>query len=338
MNTGIISALGFFFKSLFMPLAFYLFYMYFTDYKSGKRLMTALIIAGIFPLFFTFLQRFFGFVWFHRASRGLMRSVGLYHDIVTPRIFFILTLLGVLIYWHYFLKKEDKIKKILLVIFSSFLLFSLFILYSKAIIITMMLWILMFSFLRKKIFVLPATLLLLLVINFLSNNRILLETHQVFSREITYIQGELEREQVLSGRGMIWSGYISDWFELPVMRKFIGAGVSHTAFHNDYIRLLFSGGILLLISYVILTAFLFSRVFYEYYKKGKFIHFVALLGIVYFFVESIGTVPGLYPSIQTVIWGIAGLSLNQKLEWVENYKSDDKKISFSTQKNMHIMS
>jgi len=322
INSGIVTALDFFFKSLFMPAVLYLFFVYFDSHKDGKLLTTVLIISGLFPISFIFLQIFTGHIWVFRESRGLTRVVGLYHDSVSTRIFLIQILIGIFIYWHYFLKKEDKIKKLVLSSLFFLVIFGLYHTYSKAIIVTLILWLLMIMFLRRKVYILPVALIFVLLVNTFSNRQFYSDIDSVFSSEIDYVSGELATDRVLSGRGMLWRIYFSDWEELPVIRKVIGDGVSHAGFHNEYLRILFSGGILLMSFFIVMVSILSINVIYNYQKSREFIHFAALLCIVYFFVESLGTVPGLYPNIQTFVWGIVGLSLSQKLQWNENDKTE----------------
>lgn len=318
INSGFMTALDFFLKSLFMPLSFYLFYNYFSDYKSGKTLIMAIMLSGLFPLFFTLFQKFSGHVWFYRDTRGLMRSVGLYHDAVITRFFFMQILVGLFIYWHYFLKKKHKNERVVLTFLFVVSCLGLYFLYSKTIIVTAILWVLLFSFMRRKIYVLAFALVLVFIINIVTGNLIYSEMNQVFLREKDFIRGELDSDQVLSGRGRLWKRYLSNWPELPFTHKVIGSGIHTRIFHNDYFRALFSGGILLLSSYIILAITLFWNVICDFIKNGRFISFVAILCGVYLFVESLGQVAGLYPDLQTVIWGVVGLSLNSRFEWTSD--------------------
>jgi O-antigen ligase len=107
--------------------------------------------------------------------------------------------------------------------------------------------------------------------------------------------------------------YARQWHGYPLIDKIIGAGRSSTYYHNDFLRVLYSGGILLLIFYGAFILFFAIKVFYAFTREGKIIHFVSLLGIAYYLAESLGQVPGFYPIIQPVTWGLIGLSLNQSL-------------------------
>jgi len=315
VNSGIIIALEFFSKSLFIPLAVYLFYTYFIGKKDVKLLISVIILSAMFPLFFTLIQKITGHVWVERQTRGLVRNVGLYHDIVTPRIIIICMLIGLFIYWQYFLNKDDRLKRLVIIFVGCISLYGLFIMYSKAIILTLILWVLMYALLRKKIYILPAAFILILSVNYFTHNRIYNDVYQLFSKEVNFARGEIEGDRVLAGRGMLWRLYFDDWKELPITQKLIGNGVSHTGFHNDFLRILFSGGILLLTVYILLLATIFLHVFFNYFQNYEFIHFAVMLGIVYYMIESLGQLPGMYPDIQTYVWGMAGISLNQNFYW-----------------------
>jgi hypothetical protein len=313
MNSGIVTALDFFAKSLFMPLAFYWFSTYFNDQKDLKMVITVFILSGLFPVFFTLLQKITGHVWVYQGSRGLVRNVGLYHDIVTARIFLIQSVLGIAIYWHNFLRKGEAIKRLALALFFCGSILGLYFLYSKAITVVLVLWILVYVFLRRKIIVLPLALALLLLVNAVTGNRVYTEVNQLFSRETEYARGEVETKYVLSGRGGVWQMYIERWPDLPLIRKFIGDGVSHGYFHNDFLRVLFSGGILLVVGNFALFFCLILRLIREYRRKREFIQFAAILAVIYYFVEAIGQLPGFYPDVQPITWGLVALAINPNL-------------------------
>jgi hypothetical protein len=327
MNSNILTALDFFTKSLYMPLAFYCLSTYFNDQKDMKYLVTVFILSGLFPVIFTMLQKITGHVWVYHVSRGLVRNVGLYHDIVTARMFLIQAVLGIALYWHYFLKKNETIKKLTLAFLFSLSIFGLYFLYSKAITAVLVLWTLIYALLRRKIYILPLALAIVFLANAATDNRVFIEVNQVFSRETEYMRGELETQYVLSGRGGIWEMYLQRWSELPLIRKFIGDGVSHGFFHNDFLRILFSGGILLVIGYYAIAIGLVSRLIREYRGKKGFIQFAAILAVVYFFVESIGQLPGFYPDIQPITWGLVALAISPNLFLNAHYSKSHQRQS-----------
>lgn len=315
MNSGIVDCVDFLIKSLFMPIAFYLFSKYFTEFKSGKLLVTGLILSGLFPLFFILSQKFIGNVGIFRQTRGLTRYVGLYHDAATLDVYLIQALIGVMLFWHYFLNNSEKIKKSALVVLFCLLLAGSYFLYTKTIFLTFALWLLTYLFLKRRVHVFVAALVLIFFVNTISGQKIFSEINQVFSKEVEYAEGNLNPEAFLSGRGGIWKNAMNVWQKLPVVEKFLGAGSMYAYVHNDFIRMLLSGGVLLLSFSVFLFAVLVSAVFRDFRKKKFFLHLAAVLSIVFYFIVSLGRVPGLYPNMQILTWGFVGLSLNMKADW-----------------------
>ena len=315
MNSGIVNSLDFFINSLFMPIAFYLFSKYFTEFKSGKLLITGLILSGMFPLFFILSQKFIGNVGIFRQTRGLTRYVGLYHDAAVLDIFLIQALIGVMLFWHYFLKKREKFLKMSLVVLFCLLLIGSYFLYTKTIFLTFALWLLAYLFMRRKIHVFVSVLVLIFFVNSISGQKIFSEINQVFSKEVEYVSGNLRPEAALSGRGGIWKKSLDIWQDLPFMEKVLGAGSMYSYVHNDFLRMLLSGGILLLVFSVFLFAILVSAVFRDFRKKKYFLHLATVLCILFYFIVSMGRVPGLYPNLQILTWGFIGLSLNLKTDW-----------------------
>jgi hypothetical protein len=315
MKSGYLIALEFFFKSFFMPLSFYLFYEYFHDKENGKLLCTTLIVAGFFPLTIALVQMAIGNVGRFRPSRGLMRNAGFYHDNVSTRTYFVLTLIAVLLYGHYFLKKTEKLKRICLFIISGLLIIGLYYQYSKAIIVTAIIWVILFSFFRRKAHIIALIFAVFLIVNAFTNNRVFSDIRQVFSKEIDLVTGRSADTNILAGRILMWNSFLSYWRELPIMEKMIGPGIAEWGFHNDYIRMLFNGGILFLSTSVLFMFILVIKTCLNLMRDGEFIHFVALLSLSYFLVEAIGTLPGTYPNLQTVVFGLVSLSLNRKFQW-----------------------
>ena len=315
LNSGIVNSLDFFVKSLFMPIAFYLFFTYFTDFKSGKILAVGLILSALFPLFFILSQKLTGNVWFYRQTRGLTRYVGLYHDAATLDVYLIQALIGIMLFWHYFLKRSQQILKYVLIVLFCLLLTGSYFLYTKTIFLTFALWLLAFLFIRRRVHVFVSILILLFFLNSISGQKIFSEINQVFSKEVEFVGGNLNMEAALSGRGGMWKNSMDFWSKLPFLEKILGAGKIYGGVHNDYLRMLLSGGLLLLVFSVFLFAALILAVIKDFRKKKYFIHLTVILCILYYFIVSLGRVPGLYPNLQILTWGLVGLSLNMKEDW-----------------------
>lgn len=320
VKSGFLIALEFFFKSALMPMSFYLFYHYFSDWESGKQLTKALIIAGLFPIFSVFAQLLTGNIGRFRPSRGFVRLAGFYHDNVSTRSYLMLALIGIFLYWHYYLKDKDKKSKAILMILFILILFGLYYQYSKAIIIIAIIWISLFlmhlTYKRRAniAYLLP----ILLTLGFLINSSFIIrDIEQIFDKEIDLVSGRTRNWNILAGRIPMWERFMNEWREAPLLEKIFGLGKIERGFHNDYIRVLFSGGIMFLCFSFFVTVIFLLKILLSYSKEKTFIHFVALILFIYFSVESIGATPGVYPHMQVVVWGIIGLSINNQFCWKE---------------------
>lgn len=314
-NSGLFPAIEFFVKSIFLPICFYLCFVYIANIKDAKALVMSFIIAIFFPLIFIFIQKITGHTWRYHATRGLIRSQGVYHDVVTARIFIMQALIGIYIYWNYFMNRSRYLMKSALLFLSSLCLVGLYFLYSKTIVLTLVLWIILFAFFRKRMYVLPMAIFLLILINSLIGNMLLSDMKTLFSKEIEYAGGNITSDYVLAGRGKIWKSYSIEWKDLPILEKIIGTGRSHGYFHNDFLRILYSGGVIFFLLYGALLIKLSWNIFRLYLKEKRAIYFAALLAITYYFSESFGQVAGFYPIINPATWGLAGLCLNRSLAW-----------------------
>jgi len=274
-------------------------------------------MAGLFPLSIVLVQIATGSIGRFGVSRGLTRVSGLYHDIVSTRSYFVLTFIGILLYWRYFLKKTDKMRKIGLIILFSLLIIALFHQYSKTIIATGVIWAILFLFYERRVHIVALFLGGFLILNAFSNNKISSDIQQVFSKEVELVAGRSENTNVLAGRIMMWGSYMRYWHGLSIIEKLIGPGIAERPFHNDYIRILFNGGVIFLAVSVLIMFVFLVKINKNYARSGKFIHFIALISLAYFFVESVGATPGMYLNIQAIVWGLVGLSMNPEFRWQE---------------------
>jgi len=167
----------------------------------------------------------------------------------------------------------------------------------------------------KKLHMVFLLILGILLLNFFSDSAILKETQQVFNKEVDLVAGRSQDINVLSGRVLLWRSFMNEWSRLSIFEKLLGTGIGAKGYHNEFIRILFSGGILFLSVSVLIMVIFLIRININYWKDKKFIHFIALIALVYFFIESLGTWCGMYPSLVTIVWGLVGLSVNNKFSW-----------------------
>ncbi|MGQ9722105.1 MAG: hypothetical protein ACUVXA_12370 [Candidatus Jordarchaeum sp.] len=313
--SGTYASVEFLAKSLFFPVCFYLCFIYFADRKDFKNLLIVFISAAIVPLVFIFFQKITGYTWRYHETRGILRSQGAFHSIITPRIIIMQALIGIFLYWHYFLEKgrRSHFTKTLLLFLSSLCLLGLYFLYSKTIVVTLIIWILLISFFKRKIILLPLAIFLIIFVNAIFENKIVNDLGTIFSKEIDYSRGKIESDYILAGRGKIWRNYIEEFKSLPILKKILGTGRSHGYFHNDLLRIIFTGGILTLFLYATLIFILTSQIIRMAINEKKTFFFAIVMAICYYFIESMGQVVGLYPIVYPFTWGLVGLSMNKRL-------------------------
>ncbi|MDH7513811.1 MAG: hypothetical protein QHH14_12765 [Clostridiales bacterium] len=315
MAMDIFSAAEFLFKSLYIPFCFYLCFVYFQETSDAKTLFLAFVVSVIFPLLFIYFQKMTGYTWRYHETRGLIRSQAVYHSVISPRIFIMQALIGIYLYWQYFVPKARFFLRGLLIFLSIACVVGLYFLYSKAIILTLIIWAVIFSFLGKKLYILPLAFIFFLITNSLLGNRVFEDMRTLFSKEIDYVAGSssVSRDYLLSGRIRIWSEYAKEWKDLSLLEKLIGTGRSHSYFHDDFLRVLYSGGVLLLVLYGTMLIIFFTKALSLFQRTGEIVYFSVLLGLSYYLAETFGQTPGFYPIIQPMTWGLIGLSLNKSL-------------------------
>ena len=118
----------------------------------------------------------------------------------------------------------------------------------------------------------------------------------LFNKEISAYQGTLNQEKALNGRIVRWKIYFDRWDKVSIGSHLFGVGTSgsvHTkammsgGMHSDYVRFLFSTGILGVLSYILFYIFLLFR------KKGlqKPDKFILLSGIAVMILYAISANP-----------------------------------------------
>ncbi len=151
---------------------------------------------------------------------------------------------------------------------------------------------------------------ILLAILFASpRSPVLGELETVFSKEIAFGKGELEdSRRVLAGRGYIWEGIWERWMNLSLRLKIIGSG-KNIATHNEFLRILFSSGVLGLIINVTVLIIIGLALLTLIIVRRSSVDVVALMAFQMWLIDCIGLHPGLYPSYQWFVWGAIGLAI-----------------------------
>ena len=287
-------------------LGFFLIPIFITNQKRLKQLLLAIIIGGVFPILVSLFQMQTGVIFHERATIGLTRYVGFYHDAFPVRFYGFMTLISVLIYQYVFKIRSIWIKVFLIVMASSAVV-SIYSVFSKAGVGIFILWIvLMLLFSKSKIKQSFLIMIGLFVIFIVFGDVVVANIEQLFSKEVGYQSGEVKDVRyTLAGRGYIWEEYWQFWTkEQNVFFQWFGDGLSRPV-HNEFFRVLLTNGI---IGVLFLVVFLI-KVAHISLKMNKKVRVFGLMLFGMYFIDSIGLVPGLYYYYNILIWGIFGILL-----------------------------
>lgn len=318
----ILPSLEYGFRVLNGFVGFYAFQAYFSNRDGVKRLVIAYLLAGLFPILIGLYQAATGEIWRLRtATGGLVRHTGLYHNVIHFRYDAMMTITGILLYWSYF-SKRSFLAGIVLVSYGVACLIVLHKCYSKAGIFTMAVWGILWLWLNRKLIWLPVILIALVTVNFAVGNKLAEEVSLVFLREAQVVEGEIETTRAFSGRFVGWQGMLHNWTELDLFYKLFGTGHDAMGAHNDYLRVLMSGGLLGLAIYLTVLIGVGIRVVQGVFRERSPLNVMSLMLFTGWMVDTIGLVPGGYPGYQWYVWGFIGLALHG----VHNLNEQPKKI------------
>ena len=303
-------------------IGFYLLIPYFDNFKRLKKLTISLILAGLFPMIIGIYQAVTGKIWYERMTVGLMRNVGLYHDAFAPKFIMFQTIAGILLYWHYFSNKKI-VNKLILFIYLILCTVVLFKLYSKSAYLSFSIWTISWAILNKKYIHLLVVLTLLIGANIALDNTAFNLVDTVFSKETSAWEGTGDQKYILAGRLGIWENYLSAWLNSGIVGITFGMGTAGGRAHNDFMRVLVSGGVVGISVYVVLILSIAFKLLKTIWGRFTGLHTIGVMLFLMWFVDAIGTTPGIYPSYQWFVWGIIGLIISG----VDGFGENDKNIS-----------
>ena len=302
------AALEIFLRILNGFVGFYLLQTYVTNREQFRKFVIVLILAGFFPIGMGVYQAATGVVWRERMTVGLMRNVGFYHDAFSFRAYAYSTIVGILLYWSYFIKRSVLVR-LFLVGFGAACAVVIFKIYSKAGYAIFVLWTATWTIFNKKILWLVVICVGIVGANILLGNKIYHEVEQVFSRETAAIDGTGRADRALAGRYSVWTEFYSIWEEADFIGQFFGTGNPAGRAHNDYLRVLVSGGVVGLAAYVLLIVVVGWKVLINLFRSWTPLNLVAAMVFMMYFIDTIGLTPAVYPAYQWLCWGVIGLAL-----------------------------
>lgn len=315
IQQDIMAGMEVFFRHMNGFIGFYMFQAFFREEKKMRILFIAMILAGIFPISTTLYQILSGTEWQQLAHMetegGLIRSAGFYYHINTVRYYVYQTLIGMLLYWSVISKPRVWGRAVGGVILATSLI-VLFHTYSKASLLEMAIWAFLWTILQKKFTALIAILVTVLIIIPFYAADIGDVIYTVFHKEVGALTTGKQTEIIFAGRLFMWQVVMERWGELNLFLQVFGSGQVMTGAHNDFIMMLFHGGIVGLLIYIALLVIVGFRLVTELLRKIEPLGVVALILYLTFLVEAVGLEPSSYPHFQWLVWGLIGLFLRRR--------------------------
>jgi len=299
-----------FFRYLNGFVGFYMVQAFFQNERDFKRLLAAFMVAGLFPAATAYYQIATGIGWREEFSEGVQRAVGLWHDSVSMREYAFQTILAILLYGVLYLR-GNAFKQAVLMGYLVVMVGVVLNVFSKAGTAGLVLWAACWTLLSRKYlqFVMlagGAVLVAVVASGYLMNLR------QVFHKEIGLVTGKGDLAHTLAGRWYGWTHMVDVWFTFPWPAKLFGSGHLAIGAHNDYLQMLYHGGLLGLAIYLCLLGAIGFRVVANLRRRMDPMAIAALMLFLVWLVDTIGVVPSAFPAWQWFVWGVIGLSLRRE--------------------------
>ncbi len=296
-----------FFRHINGLVGFLLLQAYFADQRKLRSLLMALMVAGLFPIGVGIYQMATGVVWRVEESNGVVRSIGLWHDGVNLREYVSQTMLAILLYFDLFAKGLPALRASLLA-YGGLGVVVMVRGYSKASFLTMLAWTLCWTLLQRKTaalvaLIVPATLGALWYSPQLAGN-----IAKIFYKEAGALTGTVDTKLTFAGRWFGWKEMLDQWQGFPLLAKVFGSGHPALGAHNDYLQMLFHGGVLGLGLYLCLLGSMGYRLAMNLRERVEPLRVGALMAYLMWMIDTIGLVPSAYSSYQWFVWGMVGLS------------------------------
>lgn len=296
-----------FFRHINGIVGFFALQAYFNQPELLRRVLITLLVAGLFPLGVGLYQLATGASLNEQLAEGLVRRVGFYHDGFTVRFYMMQTLLCTVLYAAMFARRAWIVLAALAVLGAACSVMVYFS-YSKSAVATLVLWGIVWVVFQRDWKVLFGGAVLALALVALSGGVVVESLSVLFRKEIGFAEGEVGAQRLFAGRMIGWIGMLNEWSQLSAAEQWFGAGRRATGAHNDYLQLLFHGGIVGVLLYLLLLVTLGVKLLRRAWSKDV-LATVGLMALAMWLVDSIGLVPSSYPGYQWFIWGVIGLAL-----------------------------
>jgi hypothetical protein len=313
--SGIPAGLEVFFRHIHGFVGFYMMQAFFHEPVKLRRLLLAFVVAGVFPTTAGLYQMLTGETLSPLAGgdmvEGLQRSVGFYHDVFTIRYYSFQTLLAILLYTALFPPRNPAVN-VLLFGYALLTVAVMFKAYSKSGLVCLALWTVIWTVSQRKFVLLALGAGAAALVALYFADSIVLEIGRIFRKEIGALGGNVALEQTFEGRWIGWQTRFDAWQGLDTLQQFIGSGVPAIGAHNDYLQMLFHGGLFGLTLYVTLLLVHGFLILRNLRERADPLRIGALMVWVMYVIDTIGLVPSSYVGYQWLVWGIIGLSFRMR--------------------------
>jgi hypothetical protein len=305
-NKGILDGMEVFLRHINGFIGFYMIQAYFREPKKTKAVLLAYIIGGLFTVGVGMYQLMTGKVWLHTEAEGLTRNIGLYYDVFTVRFHAIAPVIALLLYTSFYTR--SVFINSMAFFYGLTAIVVIYRAYTKAGMLALAFWAVAWTVLQKKFVKFGLMVALLFLILPFYAGDILQQAGTLFRNEIGVLTGQQEASRTLAGRWGLWDMLFDEWLHLGLLQQIFGSGMKVTHAHNDYLQMLFHGGMIGLTIFVSLLVYVGTRIINNLRRKIDPLAVAALMLYVMYIIDSLGLVPSSYPAYQWLTWGLIGLS------------------------------
>jgi hypothetical protein len=295
-------------------IGFYFLQAFFRQGNRFKWFLWALILGGLFPMSLGLYQALTGLQWREAQAEGLVRNIGIWHDGVNMRTYALQTIFGLLLYSALYVKTRNIPLKAMTMGYLAISTVVMMRVYSKAAILTFALWVLCWTILRRQFAVLAVLAVAGLLITTYFAGDLIDQIGTLFNKELGFVSGKVEGKMTFQGRWFGWVEMMGEWERLPAMSQLFSSGKIAIGAHNDFLQMLFHGGIVGLVMYLSLLIVIGVRIGRNLLAKADEMAVAALMVFLMWLIDAIGLVPSAYPAEQWLIWGLIGMSLRMRAD------------------------
>ena len=299
--------------------AFILFAELFKYPEDRKLVLLIFILAGLAPVIFWFSQILSPNPYISVAGvhDELQRMRGPYASFTNYRFYGLQLLISSLTLLA--LISPQSIKR-RLTSFKTLGLSALFIAsilliyksYSKSAWIILPLCLIIWFLLRKR--TIPLLITISLVLGFFTMNPFSRQAKSLFQKEVDTIvlkNNQWSEDTLFMGRYRRWKAGMQDFEVVTTAQKLLGMKKNNHSPENEYLKVLWSNGIIGLIIYLFLLYQIAYQLIIRYNKNKDPIYLAGILIFIMFILSNIGSSLMNSPNSQWFIWGLWGYLLHR---------------------------